>query len=426
MSNAYEVPEPILNSPYAEPAEHWWRRDGEPPEKRTGRRAAGYWYAAPGASAVPDSAAGERPGTFVELPLVNEIRKRIAGWRNDALAGGGGVSRTTCDLMNHWHNPDRPRKLFFAQLEAAETIIFLTEARADLLQGITVPPDEPGDSNLTAFRRYACKMATGSGKTTVMGLLAAWSILNKVADLSDGRFSDTVLVVCPNVTIRNRLAELDPARGSASLYRTRDLVPVHQMADLAKGKVVVTNWHAFEPQLIQTGGVSARVSKAGRKVDDPYWVRIGPKTTSARGKRYLSFDDYRRQRDLGQLDVVEEKADAEGNLVQARIRSEKYVESDTALLNRVLGREVGGKQNILVFNDEAHHAYRIRREEPDEDEGDLYGDDEEAEDFFKEATVWVDGLDRIHKGRGINFCVDLSATPYYLGRVGQDTNRTFP
>ena len=68
-------------------------------------------------------------------------------------------------------------------------------------------------------------MATGGGKTTVMAMLAAWSILNKVNDRSDARFSDTVLVVCPNVTIRNRLGELDPEHGEASLYRTRDLVP---------------------------------------------------------------------------------------------------------------------------------------------------------------------------------------------------------
>ena len=88
----------------------------------------------------------------------------------------------------------------------------------------------------------------------------------------------------------------------------------------------------------------------------------------------------------------------------------------------MLGREVGGKQNILVMNDEAHHAYRIRREEPDEDE-DEFDDEEEAEEFFQEATVWVDGLDRIHKLRGINFCVDLSATPYFLGR-GRPGRRT--
>ena len=78
------------------------------------------------------------------------------------------------------------------------------------------------------------------------------------------------------------------------------------------------------------------------------------------------------------------------------------------------------------MNDEAHHAYRIRREEAEEGEAELFGEAEEGEEFYREATVWVDGLDRIHKHRGINFCIDLSATPYYLGRVGQDTNRPFP
>ncbi|MFH1574029.1 MAG: type III restriction endonuclease subunit R, partial [Acidobacteriota bacterium] len=112
--------------------------------------------------------------------------------------------------------------------------------------------------------------------------------------------------------------------------------------------------------------------------------------------------------------------------VKARVESVKYIENDSALVQRVLGREVGGKQNILVMNDEAHHAYRIKREEPEEDEVETFGEKEEAEEFFKEATVWVDGLDRIHKLRGINFCVDLSATPYFLGRVGQATNRPFP
>ena len=78
------------------------------------------------------------------------------------------------------------------------------------------------------------------------------------------------------------------------------------------------------------------------------------------------------------------------------------------------------------MNDEAHHAYRIRRAEPDENEEDLFGEEDDGEEFYREATVWVDGLDRIHKHRGINQCIDLSATPYYLGRVGQDANRPFP
>src|SRR6185295_17397537 len=87
---------------------------------------------------------------------------------------------------------------------------------------------------------------------------------------------------------------------------------------------------------------------------------------------------------------------------------------------------VGGKRNILVLKYEAHHAYRIRKDEPDSDEVDLLGDEDDIVEFYKEATVWIEGLDRINKLRGINFCVDLSATPYFLGRVGQDANRPFP
>ncbi len=85
-------------------------------------------------------------------------------------------------------------------------------------------------------------------------MLAAWSILNKQADRGDARFSDTVLIVCPNVTIRRRLGELDPRTGEASLYRTRDLVPPAMMADLARGWVLIKNWHEFEPGTPEGGG----------------------------------------------------------------------------------------------------------------------------------------------------------------------------
>ena len=50
------------------------------------------------------------------------------------------------------------------------------------------------------------------------------------------------------------------------------------------------------------------------------------------------------------------------------MHSEKRVESDTALVNRIIGREAGGKQNILVMNDEAHHAYRIKRRVDEDDQ----------------------------------------------------------
>ncbi len=423
--NSYEVPEPILNSPFDEPQEYWQISEGELPRKLSGRRPAMYYYKPPMAPTETESTEGA--GIAIELKLVNRIRERLKEWRTQ---GWPSATRTTLELLQYWRREGRQHRLFFAQLEAVETIVFLTEARADFLQGVSIPMDEPSEDRkaggYSAFQRYACKMATGSGKTTVMAMIAAWSILNKLANRGDARFSDVVLVVCPNVTIRNRLQELNPELGEAGIYRSRDLVPSHLMPEIAKGRVLIRNWHVFEPQTVQVGGISAKVMKAGKPVRIRESITIGHKTTTARGRRYLTPDELTRQIGAGLLTIRKEELDRQGNLKRVEIETFKYVESDTALLNRVLGRDVGSKQNILVMNDEAHHAYRIRKSDPDETEDDIFGEEEDREEFFKEATVWIEGLDRIHKLRRINFCVDLSATPYFLARAGQETNRPFP
>ena len=76
-----------------------------------------------------------------ELALVNLIRERLEAWRQ----GYAGVTRTTLELLQWWRREGREKRLFYAQMEAVETVIFLTEARADFLQGIAVPRDEPSD-----------------------------------------------------------------------------------------------------------------------------------------------------------------------------------------------------------------------------------------------------------------------------------------
>ena len=431
---SFEVGEPIQNGPFDKPERYWYIAEGEQPELRDGRRDSVVfpprdqkreWILDP---AVMRPSQEYQNG--YELVLVNLIRERVADWQ---AKGFPGLTRTTLDLIAHWTREGREQRLFYAQLEAALTVIFLREGRADLLQGITIPRDEPSDDRklegYAGFQRYACKMATGAGKTTVMGMLAAWSILNKVNDRSDARFSDVALVVCPNVTIKSRLEELKPERGDASIYRTRDLVPTHLMPLLTQGKVVVTNWHVFEPHTMQTGGTTAKVSRAGKLVRVKEKILLGPKNTTARGSRYMTPTSFEAMLASGEIEVVagSEVLDEQGNRKSVQIVSEKYVESDSAVVGRILGREVGGKQNILVMNDEAHHAYRIRQDEPDEDEElDEFGEQDDADEFFQEATVWIDGLDKVQKLRGINCCIDLSATPYFLGRVGQDTNKPFP
>ncbi len=261
-----------------------------------------------------------------------------------------------------------------------------------------------------------------------MAMVAAWSILNKVNNRSDGRFSDAVVVVCPNVTIRGRLRELDPNEGEASVYRTRDLIPPHLMPTLTQGRVMVTNWHIFERQTIQVGGTPARVSKVGVPLRTTETITIGPKTTTARGTRYLTESVLQRQIDLGLVRIVSEERDKKNGLRKVKVEAFRYVESDTKWLERVLGKEIGAKQNLIIMNDEAHHAYRIKAQEIEEQQG-LFDDAEELEEeaeFAREATVWVEGLDRIHRLRNVNFCVDLSATPFYLAASGNEANRPFP
>ena len=302
-------------------------------------------------------------------------------------------------------------------------IIFLREARQDLLQGIAIPRETLSDKLVsegnTAFQRYACKMATGAGETTVMAMLAAWSILNKVTSRADGRFSDAVLVVCPNLTIRDRLRELDPASGEASVYRTRDLVPPDMMPMLSRGRVLVTNWHVFEPQgMARVGDDGARVVKSGVPIEEMDYIYIGDKITKARGRTYLTIEEYLKRADAQSFSVLEEEHDENGAITRAKVFYRRYVESDAALLERVLGRDIGKKQNLLVFNDEAHHAYRILQDgEAESDDEALTGTAEDDDVLAKESTVWIEGLDRIHRHRGINLCVDLSATPYFLARA---------
>ena len=433
---SYEVEQPILSSAFKEPSEYWYIQEGAAPQRISGRRPAMVFQPEDARTDWPieDGILHSLDGYehAYELALVNLLRERVRAWRE---SGYHGATRTTLELFNWWRREGREHRLFFAQIEAAETIIFLVEARSDFLQGVTVPRDKPGESDLaegyTGFARYACKMATGAGKTTVMGMLTAWSILNKINARNDARFSDAVLIICPNITIRDRLRELNPESGEASLYRTRDLVPPHLMSLLSQGKVVVTNWHVFEPRAMQAGGNSSRVIKTGKPVRVRETIHIGVRTTTARGKRYMTPEVFEARVAAGELDVLAEVKDDAGNVSEAIVASTRYIESDTALVRRVLGREIGGKQNILVMNDEAHHAYRIKRDmEQDNEEQaaarELFGEDEEAEEFYREATVWIDGLDRMQTLRGINFCIDLSATPYYLGRVGQDTAKPFP
>jgi type III restriction enzyme len=322
----------IINSPYEEPTQHWrYDRETRTFDLVEGRRPAGYVVAS------DDSRAFDDPGIFVEIPLVNHIRPRVKAWRE---AGYPGVASITKRLLEHWRDPEEfdTRRFFFCQLEAVETLIWLTEAPAAERVGIEIP----GDGG--AFQRQCCKMATGSGKTIVMAMVIAWHILNKVANPQDARFSKNVLVVAPGLTVKSRLAVLEPA-GADNYYEAFNIVPSALLDKLRQGKVLVRNWHA------------------------------------------LSWE-------------------GEEQIKKRRSVDKRGAKSDEAYTREVLG-EMAGARNLLVINDEAHHAWRVNWEA----EG-KYLRQRDLKDSAEEATVWIGGIDRLHRSRGILKCYDFSATPF--------------
>ena len=322
----------IINSPYGEPARHWhYERKTRTFDLAEGRRPAGYVVAS------GDSKAFDDPGIFVQIPLVNQVRPRVAAWRE---SGYPGVSAITKRLLDHWRDPEEfeARRFFFCQLEAIETLIWLTEAPVAERVGIEIPADGG------PFARQCCKMATGSGKTIVMAMVIAWHILNKVAAPKDARFAKSVLVVAPGLTVKSRLAVLEPA-GADNYYEAFNMVPSAMLEKLRPGRVLIRNWHAMA------------------------W-------------------------------------DSEEQIRKRRSVDRRGVKSDEAYTREVLG-EMAGARNLLVINDEAHHAWRVNWEA----EG-KYFRSRDLKDSAEEATVWIGGLDRLHRSRRILSCYDFSATPF--------------
>ena len=141
-----------------------------------------------------------------------------------ALAHGGlsrrhrGHARAAAHWWDEERSSRRPYRFYFCQLEAIETQIWYVEAPAEFRQGVNVP----GDGG--AFQRLCNKMATGTGKTTVMAMIVAWQVLNSLTYPRRREFSRAVLVVAPGLTVKDRLRVLYPGE-PGNYYDEFDLVP---------------------------------------------------------------------------------------------------------------------------------------------------------------------------------------------------------
>lgn len=379
---------PILNSPYECPQRHWELDDSGQPTQITieTRRRAEFITPIPKpkkrksskeqTEMVFDEGKGlsTKEQQYDPNPIINKIRGYVDTWRS-LLPGQWQVTPETQRLLQHWrgHKFSNQRP-FFCQIEAVETTIWLTEvaplskAGKDVLDIL----DSVNKEANPELMRMALKLATGAGKTTVMAMLIAWQTINAVRRPSGKTFTRGFLIVAPGLTIKDRLRVLQP-NDPDSYYASRELVPHDMLDDVSRAKIVITNYHAFKLR------ERVEISKGGKQ------------------------------------------------LLKGRLGDDLLTtETEGQMIQRVMP-DLMGMKNVLVLNDEAHHCYREKVGEKEEDEEDLKGDEKkEAEKNKEAARLWISGLEAVNRKLGVARVIDLSATPFFLSGSGYVEGTLFP
>ena len=380
---------PILNSPYEKPEKHWELRNGIPTDNVVEqRRPSQYVTPVPPSQQQPSqarmtlglSSLSSENQEYDPTPIINEIRRRVDQWRAIPDRRRWGVTPETVRLLEHWRNQEsiglRP---FFCQVEAAETVIWLTEVAKVLPNGERTPQrnirgifdhirgaNREANSNLL---RVAIKLATGTGKTTVMAMLIAWQAVNAKRHPSSRQFTKGFLITTPGIPIRDRLRVLLPS-DPENYYEHRNIVPSEFIKDVREARVVITNYHAFRLREEEQSNPANRALRQGR----------GPSLNT--------------------------------------------LETEGKMLQRVMNplKSLGP---IMVFNDEGHHCYREKQERRDDETLDRE-EKAEAEKNNAAARLWINGLETVERKIGTLAVIDLSATPFFLQGSGYHEGTLFP
>ena len=384
---------PILNSPYLYPALHWeLDPEGQPTNQILERRRSADFVSPVPKPRKRKRAPGQQLGLvfdrgFTEeedgLPgevqlynpteFINAVRQQVDAWRQLPNPADWKVTPETARLLQHWRqHPFAGVRPFFCQIEAVETAIWLTEVAPQIGQRgkhFLDHIERANDASNPELSRIALKLATGAGKTTVMAMLIAWQTVNAVRHAQSQRFTRGFLIVAPGITIRDRLRVLQP-NDPDSYYASRELVPNDMLADIARAKIVITNYHAF---------------------------KLRERVNLSAGNRAL---------------------------LQGRGPDLDTLETEGQMLQRVMP-DLMGLKNILVVNDEAHHCYRERPHNDDLDG--LEGEDkEEARKNNEAARLWITGIETVKRKLGVRTVFDLSATPFFLRGSGYAEGTLFP
>ena len=344
------ISRPVLNRPHEEPSRHWELAadDTSTGVAMRGRRLS------QARVIVPEARGAQlrmQASTAEQNELVNRIRDAVAGWRS---AGYPGATAATRHLLQHWRSEANDPRLFFAQVEATETLIWLTEANASRSAVLAEVRRDLAEANRDyndGIGRLAVRMATGSGKTAVMGMVIAWHAVNAAASQRrDGRYTTCFLAITPGHTVRERLAVLHPAHPD-NVYDEMRLLPEGRRRALGAVRVRVLNFQAFQrrDRLSAASADAKKLLRGGRKAPE--------------------------------------------------------LESMRAVLDRALrGFPAGrGAPRVCVLNDEAHHCYLPEAGRRTSEDGDT-----------KAAAIWFGALEGLRDTERLGPVYDFSATPIFI------------
>ncbi len=256
---------------------------------------------------------------------------------------------------------------FWCQREAVETLIWLFDAGQSQAPSdhaaIRERLDQTNKEWNESIPRVALKMATGTGKTLLMAMIALWWTVRRPGDRVE------FLALTPGLTIRDGLRVLADKKNNI----WKAVAPRGFESDIGRMRWTVLNFQTFQRQSkLEVGG-----KKATKKEKD---LLIGKG-----GKP-----------------------------------PEVWSETAAEMLGRLLKEHRGGRP-ITVLNDESHHCYTVqaaklheRREDRDEKED------------RKRAELWFGALRALRSDNRLEQVFDLSATPMWLRRPARLRAETFP
>ena len=253
------VRQPVINSPYEFPCWHYRvdssgvaiRGDASP-----GRRLSEAYL-----SPVPLPMGYQQVLSGTQDPLssmdhIKQVRQRVENWRRD---GYPDVTDVTHTLLRYWEDPERSIRLYFAQLDAIRTLVYLAEAAPkDTLHNFLDAVNAEYNDNM---RRWAVKMATGVGKTVVMAMTVLWQAANRWEYPSDDRFTNRFVAIAPGITVRDRL--LSGLRADSTdqkdVYSEMDLLPPvgEYRKRVNSAQIEVINFQNFVQKNVDMMGVSS-------------------------------------------------------------------------------------------------------------------------------------------------------------------------